>query len=82
MTEVHESWGRRLKARRSELGLTQERLAEICSIEQSTISRIERGQVCPRDNVKWRLAGALGQTVEQLFPYPAVRPPFPTGRAS
>ena len=45
-------------------------------MRQSTISRIESG-ACPRDEVKWRLAGALGVTVEALFPYPAIKPPFP-----
>ena len=76
MVDVHRSWGKRLKARRQALNLTQQQLADICGVRQSTISRIEAG-TCPRDAAKWLLAGALGTTVEDLFPYPAVVPPYP-----
>lgn len=82
MTEVHESWGRRLKSRREELHLSQEQLATVCGLRQSTISRIERGLDCPKDQTKWLIAGALGTTVETLFPWPNVRPPYPTEAAS
>jgi transcriptional regulator with XRE-family HTH domain len=67
-------WGRRIKNRRGPI--TQERLAELIGGDQSTISRIERGKVDVSDDMKWKLAGALGCTVEDLFPWPAVRPPF------
>lgn len=80
--DLHRSWGRHVKARRQSLGLSQEKLAEICGIRQSTISRLEAGVSAPRDNVKWLVAGGLGATVEELFPYPAVRPPFPEPVAS
>lgn len=76
MNEVHRSWGNRLKARRLALGMTQQQLADICGLRQSTVSRIEAG-ACPRDTAKWLLAGALGHTVEELFPFPAIKPPFP-----
>lgn len=79
--ELHQSWGRRVQKRREALGLSQERLAALCGMRQSTISRIEAGS-CPRDSTKWVLAGALQSTVEELFPYPAVRPPFPAQVAS
>lgn len=81
MTEVHRSWGKRVKGRRQELGLTQQALADYCQLRQSTVSRIEAG-ACPSDQVKWLLAGALGMTVEDLFPFPAIRPPFPQAKAS
>lgn len=68
-------WGRRLRERRG--SITQERLAELLNSDQSTISRIERGEIRISDNMKWRIAGALGCTVDDLFPWPAVRPPFP-----
>lgn len=75
--DVARSWGRKIAAARRELGLSQVALADACGLDPSTISRIERGVTTPRDRVKWRLAGALGRTVEELFPYPAVRPPHP-----
>lgn len=68
-------WGRRLRDRRGPI--TQEQLADLIGGDQSTISRIERGKVDVSDDMKWKLAGALGCTVNDLFPYPAVRPPFP-----
>ncbi len=69
------AWGGRLRKRRG--NITQETLAKLCRTDQSTISRIERGQLALSDEMKWKLAGALGVTVEDLFPYPNVRPPFP-----
>lgn len=68
-------WGERLRQRRG--SITQEKLAELIGGDQSTISRIERGKVDISDDMKWKLAGALGCTVDDLFPWPAVRPPFP-----
>lgn len=74
--EVLRDWGKRLRARRGLI--TQERLAELAGVDQSTISRIERGDLKRiSDDLKWKLAGALGCTVDEVFPYPNVRPPFP-----
>lgn len=52
-------------------------MAEIVGVDQSLISRIERGVVCPSDELKFRIAGALAKKVSDLFPAPAFRPPFP-----
>lgn len=82
MEELHRSWGRRVEGRRKELGFSQDALADLCGIGQATISRIERGKQCPSDDLKWLIAGALKSTMEQLFPYPAVVPPFPEAKAS
>jgi transcriptional regulator with XRE-family HTH domain len=57
--------------------ITQERLAELIGGDQSTISRIERGKVDLSDDMKSRIAGALGCMPADLFPYPDVVPPFP-----
>lgn len=73
-------WGNRLRRRRGPI--TQEQLAELIGGDQSTISRIEHGKVDVSDDMKWKLAGALGCTVEDLFPWPAVRPPMPQAMAS
>lgn len=56
--------------------MSQARLAELARTTQASISRIESGTNPPGDDLKWRLAGALGDSVEHMFPYPAVRPPF------
>lgn len=73
--ETLRDWGSKLRARRG--SISQERLAEIAGIDQSTISRIENGNMAVSDELKWKLAGALGCLVSDLFPYPNVRPPFP-----
>lgn len=77
MEELHKSWGEKVRARRTGWGFSQDRLAEIAGTTQATISRIEKGLQCPSDGLKWKLAGALGETVEHLFPYPAIKPPVP-----
>lgn len=79
---VLESWGRRVAARRRELLMTQERLGDLCDVGQATISKIERGRLDPSYDLKWRLAGALNKSLEELFAYPAVVPPFPEEAAS
>lgn len=78
MTEdVLRDWGQRLRARRG--SISQERLGQLAGIDQSTISRIEHGKLdVVSDTLKWRLAGALACPVGEIFPYPNVRPPFPT----
>ena len=73
-------WGSRLKQRRA--AISQERLGAIAGVDQSTISRIEKGRLTTvSDDLKWRLAGALGCTVAELFPFPNVRPPFPAAES-
>lgn len=57
--------------------MTQTSFAHHVGITQSTVSKIERGEHCPSDAMKWRIAGVLRLTVEDLFRYPSVVPPFP-----
>ena len=48
-----------LRARRTAAGLTQQRLAEISGVQQSTIAAIERGTRRASDDARRRLAEAL-----------------------
>ena len=57
----------RIKERRVELGMSQERLAQLAGIGQSTISEIEAGKHNPTVDVALCIARALGKTVEELF---------------
>lgn len=76
--ETLRDWGAHLKARRTSMSMSQAKLGSIAGIDQSTISRIEGGNLTVvSDTLKWRLAGALGCLVGDLFPYPNVTPPFP-----
>lgn len=74
MKDLHRSWGRHVRDRRKLLGMTQEQLAELALTTQVSVSRIERGDQCPSDELKWRLANALRSTLEDLFAYPPISP--------
>jgi transcriptional regulator with XRE-family HTH domain len=65
-----ESWGHSVAARRESLRLSQAQLSELCEVTQQTISKIERGLMTPRDELKLRLAVCLRTTPGQLFPWP------------
>jgi molybdate-binding protein/DNA-binding XRE family transcriptional regulator len=60
----------RLREKRSQLGLTQEELAEKAGIARQTVSGIEAGQYGPSLVVALRLAQALNTPVETLFWFP------------
>ncbi|HET7486876.1 MAG TPA: helix-turn-helix transcriptional regulator [Acidimicrobiales bacterium] len=78
MESVAASWGKRIAKRRAELQYSQRRLGELCGgVAQPTISKIERGDLVPGDELKWKLAGALQLPLDELFAYPAIIPPFP-----
>lgn len=65
-------WGGRVADARRELGLSQQDLALASAVTQQTISKVERGVVCPHDKLKLRLAVALRRRPETLFPWPLV----------
>lgn len=78
--ETLREWGKNLRSRRG--SLTQETLATLAGLDQSTISRIEHARLdVISDTIKWKLAGALCCTVGELFPYPNVKPPAPVSMA-
>ena len=60
---VQAELGARLAGARIELSLSQQRLSEMTGIQQSEISRIERGVANPTTLTLARLAGALGQSL-------------------
>ena len=57
----------RLKAVRSERGLTQAELAEAIGVSRKTINTVENGVFVPSTTLALKLARALGQPVEALF---------------
>src|SRR2546427_930603 len=56
----------RLAQRRRAVGLSQERLAEIVSVDRSTVVRWERAETEPQPWHRPRLAQALRATIEEL----------------
>lgn len=59
------------EARRAR-GLSQPQLAQAAGVAQQTISKLERGMLCPHDRIKLRLAAALGVQPALLFPWPSL----------
>lgn len=55
---------RTLRARRTELMLTQEQLAEVTGLNRRVIGELERGRISPRFDTVQRIANALGLDVE------------------
>ncbi len=59
--------GSRLKAIRTEAGLTQAELADRAGVSRKTINTVENGVFIPSTLLALSLAKALGTTVEALF---------------
>ncbi len=59
--------GNRLKERRTELGLTQAELAELCLVTRKTVNTVENGVFVPSTLLALKLAAALSCPVEELF---------------
>ena len=55
-----------VRQRREKLGLSQERLAEICEFDRTYISMIERGKRNPSFLNLLRLCKGLGTTINEL----------------
>ena len=64
---MSERLGNSLKERRTELGLTQSELAELCLVSRKTINTVENGIFVPSTLLALKLAQALNVPVEQLF---------------
>lgn len=70
MTVPLSLWGALLREMRRTRGLTQPQLAEMAGLAQQSVSKIERGEACPHDQVKLQLAYALSVSPSTLFPWP------------
>ena len=67
MDQVRRSLGRRVRALRLGLGLSQEGLAEKADLHWTHISGIERGQYDLKLSTLSRVANAFGMTLSDLF---------------
>lgn len=54
-------------AHRERMGWSQQRLADELGVSRQTIISIEKGRYDPSLPVAFRLAGAFGTTIEDLF---------------
>ena len=57
----------RLRVARAERNLLQEELARTVGVSRNTISSIETGRYSPSALLAFRLAGALGTSITELF---------------
>jgi transcriptional regulator with XRE-family HTH domain len=60
--------GENIKTARSQGGLTQSDLAAAANVHQPTLQRIEAGKAEPSLVKAWRLADALGVSVDDFRP--------------
>ena len=52
-------------------GLTQERLAQQCGVTRQTIIALEAGKYAPSLELAFKLAHALGRTLDEVFQWSA-----------
>lgn len=57
----------RLRALRAERNWTQQDLAEAVGVSRQTINAIESGKYDPSLPLAFKLAGAFGQRIEEIF---------------
>ena len=57
----------KIRARRKELGLSQEELARRCGVSRQTVNAIENNKYDPTLALAFHLARELGTTVDSLF---------------
>lgn len=69
LRDVRRTWGQRIRQRRGDMSQTE--LARRIGRTQGTVSRIEVGAVSLTDELKLRIAQALGCPVGELFDWPS-----------
>lgn len=64
--------GNNLEYFREKAKITRAELASMVNVDRTLIWRYEKGICQPRDEVKIRIAKAIGKTVEEIFFSPGV----------
>lgn len=70
MSDLRIRWAENLRVHREAAGLTQAELADAVGTIQQRISAWEGALTTPRDEMRIKLARALGCTVYDIFDYP------------
>lgn len=78
MQDLIEAWGEEILDQLKRQGRSQKWLADLCDVHASTIHRIVTGDLNPNDELKWKIAGALGARMDVLFAWPKIVPPMPS----
>jgi transcriptional regulator with XRE-family HTH domain len=69
LTEINATWGRRIKRLRRAGEITAIAAAKEAGITPQYLHAIERGEYSPSDEVKIRIAKALGVEPSEIFSY-------------
>lgn len=75
MQDLLEAWAETISDRLTELDRKPAWLAREVDVNQSTISRILAGKLNPQDELKWKIAAALGMRMDVLWAWPKIVPP-------
>ena len=67
LSDLKESLSTNIKARRKELGISQEKLALLCALDRSYMSEIERQLANPTIETLVRLGNALQRSPSDLL---------------
>jgi transcriptional regulator with XRE-family HTH domain len=70
MDDWRAAWGSRLRRARKDVPLTQQELAYLLKVAQTTVSAWERGAAIPRDDLRPKIAHVVRCPVSVLFDYP------------
>ena len=65
----------RLKVLRAERGWTQEQLSQTVGVSRYAINALETERHDPSLDLAFRIAGAFGLTIEEIFPNPHASSP-------
>ena len=57
----------KLKAARAAKDLSQDQLAQLCSVSRQTVNAIEKGDYNPTINLCISICKVLGKTLDELF---------------
>ena len=79
MDRFAKQFGARVKLARTGRGLTQAQLAALASVGANYVPRIERGEMTPSVDAAFRLAQALGVSVDELCSADGHRDPTEEG---
>ncbi|HHQ4052861.1 TPA: helix-turn-helix domain-containing protein [Citrobacter freundii] len=68
MTDLKVLFGKKLRAKRKDLGISQEKLALLTNIDRSYVGRIERGEVNITLEKLYQFAEVLNCDARELLP--------------
>jgi putative transcriptional regulator len=59
----------RIRALRTDRGLTQAQLAELLGVTRQTVIAVEQGKYSPSLELAFQIARALGRSIDEVFAY-------------